>query len=201
MAEIRESKARKGKLIPIMKALPQWVCWAHHRDPLLDEKPTINPNVYVSFRDEFASCDPFDEEIWMSYEEAKLLDSQYDSIDGVGFVVRNHNLCYIDIDNCVDPATLMIDDEVTEIIERFNSYTEISVSGTGIHIYCTGELDSYGWVQEDSPIQISAFDESWTVVTEEHVKGTPFRVKNCPKDLKALCEEYDFATYGGWKWG
>lgn len=47
----------------------------------------------------------------------------------------------IDLDDCRDPETGEIDDEAQEIIDRLDSYTIVSTSGTGIHVYVRGELD------------------------------------------------------------
>ena len=46
----------------------------------------------------------------------------------------------IDIDHCYDPETQELDPAAAEIIETVQSYTELSPSGTGIHILCKGAL-------------------------------------------------------------
>ena len=55
---------------------------------------------------------------------------------GIGIVLGksiNGNLCGIDIDKCIDESG-NISKEAKEIIDLFDSYTEISISGKGIHI-------------------------------------------------------------------
>lgn len=47
----------------------------------------------------------------------------------------------VDLDDCRDPETGEIDPEAQDIIDRLDSYTIISTSGTGIHVYVRGELD------------------------------------------------------------
>jgi len=181
-----------------MKALPQWVCWASHRHPRNNDKIPLDTNNYIQSRNEFAASDYQSEDIWHTYDEAKRLSLEHGEIDGIGFVIQEYNVCYIDIDNCVDPDTMEISDEVRSIIEDVNSYAEISVSGEGIHIICNGDLQSYGWNSPDHSVEISAFDGSWIAVTERHIEGTPVELKNCPEDLEELCERYNFGTYGGW---
>lgn len=201
MPSIQESNIRKDRLLPIMTALKQWVCWASHRHPRKDEKIPLDTENYINSRAEFQPSSYKNENIWMRYDEAKRKELSNDEIDGVGFVLENYNLCFIDLDNCLfqsSDGVLNIDPQVKDIVDDIGSYTEISTGGNGLHIICNGELASYGWSREESPIEISAFDGSWVAITGRHVKGTPRDVKNCPEDLVRLCEEYDFQTHGGW---
>lgn len=54
--------------------------------------------------------------------------------DHLGIYLGN-GLCGIDIDGCRDPATGIIDDWAKDWIVRFNSYTEVSPTGTGVKIF------------------------------------------------------------------
>jgi putative DNA primase/helicase len=67
---------------------------------------------------------------WATYHEAKKRS------DNVGFVlgrVANYYVCGLDLDGCLDD-----NDEphpaAREVIDRFNTYTEVSVSGRGVHL-------------------------------------------------------------------
>src|SRR5690348_14573971 len=55
--------------------------------------------------------------------------------DGVGIVLGELDdtvcLCGIDLDGCLDGD--MIDDTARRIIDRFDTYSEVSVSGRGLH--------------------------------------------------------------------
>jgi len=68
---------------------------------------------------------------WKSYEAGKH--------DGIGYVFGN-GLIGIDFDKCRDPKTGAIQPDIQKIINEFDSYTEISVSGTGLHIFTQGKL-------------------------------------------------------------
>lgn len=62
-------------------------------------------------------------------------------ISGVGFVFTpKTGITGIDFDHCIDPDTGNFDPWVLEWVQRFDSYTEISQSGTGIHILVRGSL-------------------------------------------------------------
>ena len=65
---------------------------------------------------------------WVTYEEAQQAATQQRA-DGVGFRIPK-GVFFLDIDHR-DPD----DPFVQEILTLYNSYSEFSVSGTGIHIY------------------------------------------------------------------
>ena len=52
--------------------------------------------------------------------------------DGIG--MGNFLYCRVDVDDCIHDGEL--DERGRDIIEIVNSYTEISPSGTGAHIFC-----------------------------------------------------------------
>ena len=62
-------------------------------------------------------------------------------LDGVGLHLREGDgLCGIDFDDCRDPETGKVDPAVESWLRWFASYSEISVSGTGIHVICRGSV-------------------------------------------------------------
>lgn len=199
MVELHRSNYLKKNLLPVLKTVDQWVCWAYHRNKHRSDKIPLNTNNYLQSRKEFKASPYHDKNIWLSYEEARDICNRYTSVDGIGFVIENKNLCYVDIDNCVRPRSLTTSDKVWEIIHDVESYTEFSSSGTGINMICSGSLDTYGWTPAENPIEISVFDRMWVAVTEDHIAGTPKIVQRCSRDLGNLCEEYNFDTHGGWQ--
>ncbi len=59
---------------------------------------------------------------------------------GLGLVMNDDNpYSFIDIDDCRDPSTGVIIPAVVDIIKDFDSYTEVSNSGTGIKILVKGK--------------------------------------------------------------
>ena len=65
---------------------------------------------------------------WVTYSEAqRAVEAQH--MDGVGFRIPN-NVFFLDIDH-----RDLNDPMVQELLHLFDSYTEYSVSGSGIHIY------------------------------------------------------------------
>jgi len=56
--------------------------------------------------------------------------------NGIGYVFHEDGpLVGVDLDKCRDPRTGDIEDWAREVVDRLDSYTEISPSGTGLHIY------------------------------------------------------------------
>lgn len=87
---------------------------------------------------------------WLSFDEALqqfVVGRNYESakrgvkfaVEGIGFVVTG-DIVGVDLDKCRDPHTGQLQDWATEVVKRFDSYTEISPSKTGIRIICRGEI-------------------------------------------------------------
>lgn len=74
----------------------------------------------------------------MTFEEATK--HMMEGKGGLGFVfTENDDLCGIDLDDCIHGG--MVDLWAEEIIDKINSYAEISPSGTGVHIICKAHLE------------------------------------------------------------
>ncbi|OAQ51369.1 hypothetical protein HTG_17685 [Natrinema mahii] len=158
----------------------QWVCW---REEPRDGKPTKIP-VTPSTGEFASSTDP---ETWASVETAlKYADSG--DADGVGFVFTDDDpIVGVDLDNCRDPETGDADDVAEDIIERLDSYTEISPSGTGFHVLIEGELPD-GRNRRGS---IELYDTArFFTVTGDSLEELPDRVARRQDALEAVHREY-----------
>lgn len=77
---------------------------------------------------------------WRSFDAVHAVIST-GGADGAGFVLtRNDPYFCIDLDHCRDPETGEIDPAAQEVLDRFDTYAEVSVSGTGVHILGIGTL-------------------------------------------------------------
>lgn len=104
----------------------------------------LEKNIYVGYNSEKApinlksgnyakSTAP---ETWVDFKTAKTLATNLKNVLGLGIILGDTdlgNLAGFDIDNCVDENG-NICPEAQEIIDKIDSYTELSPSGTGIHI-------------------------------------------------------------------
>jgi putative DNA primase/helicase len=138
----------------------QWVAWKavpdYDKDLNLKPKPrkvpldvktergaqTDNPRTWASFD----SVMEFIQE-WAG-EDHTHVDGKGAEITGTiseypGFVfAADDPYCGIDLDNCRNPDTGMVETWALKIIEHFNSYTELSQSRTGFHILIKGKKPS-----------------------------------------------------------
>jgi primase-polymerase (primpol)-like protein len=100
-----------------------------------------------------------------------------DDLDGVGFVFTlDDPYCGIDLDKCVNPASGAINDQAREIVDALQSYTELSPSGTGLHIIVRATLSAKG--RKRDAIEIYDRGRYFTVT------GQPFE-----QPLRPICDQ------------
>lgn len=75
-------------------------------------------------------------EMWATYTDALKTCAEHD-LTGIGFCLGG-GFVGIDLDKCLKDGQLS--DFANRIIERFDSFTEVSMSGNGIHIYIQATL-------------------------------------------------------------
>jgi hypothetical protein len=103
-------------------------------------------------------------------------------VDGIGFQLGPPYVG-IDLDKCRNAETGVIEPWAEEIIEKLNSYTEISPSGTGIHIWVKGALPKSGRRKGRTEMYASG---RYFTVTGRHLEGTPDRINERQAELLAL---------------
>ena len=123
-----------------LRALPQWVV---HRakcpyNPLSGERAKAGQP-----------------ETWTSFENAATANGW----DGIGFEFLPENkLIGIELDTVREPETGWVDPIALDIIEKLNSYTELSPSGYGFHVIVKGTVD-FSWHKAKlEPNQIKRLD-------------------------------------------
>ncbi len=122
----------KAESIPEeLRVRPQWVVWR-----AVGEKPDKVPYSTRTGR-KASSTDLL---TWSTFEEA-VEAHKAGGFDGVGFVFSSGDpFSGIDLDRCVDPNTGKVAVWAMEIVRYFGSYSELSATGTGIHIIVKGEV-------------------------------------------------------------
>jgi hypothetical protein len=118
---------------------------------------------------------------WRSFAEAQAAAPQY---DGIGFVLCSEDsFVGIDLDDCRDPDTHLIADGARAIIDEIGSYTEVSPSGTGIHIFSKGRLPPGGRKRGG----VEMYDQKhFFTVTGSHLPGTPTSIEDRTLAIAAL---------------
>lgn len=123
-----------------LKEYDQWVCWRPEpkKDGKVDKIP-VTPGVGRNAK----SNDPT---TWRPYQEAVDYYKRHrKTIAGIGFVLSKKDpFAGGDLDSCRDPETGAITDKATRTLKRFNTYSEISPSDTGVRFFCRGKLPGTG---------------------------------------------------------
>lgn len=112
-----------------LKDLRQWVCY---RIEERNGKPTKIPyRIDKAGRGNAKSNDPA---TWHTFEDVvKSVNKPINKFDGIGFIVSASDpYVFIDLDHVVTDGVL--EPWAQELINRVDSYTEYSQSGSGIHI-------------------------------------------------------------------
>jgi hypothetical protein len=158
-----------------MRALRQWLCW---RTEERDGKQTKVPYSPLTGR-MASSTNP---ETWANYEDAVRACKKYGY--GIGFVFTpEDDLCGVDLDLCLDPETGEIEGWAQEVIEELDSYTEISPSGTGVHILVRGELPA----GRNRKGRFEAYDRGrYFTVTGKHLPGSPQSIESRQEELRSV---------------
>jgi putative DNA primase/helicase len=136
---MKEHPAEGKKILPVrtqtipeeLKIRPQWVVWR-----AVGDRPDKVPYSAKTGR----KASTTDLMTWSTFEEA-LEACKRRACDGVGFVFSSADpYTGVDLDNCVDAQTSEIAPWALEIARYLDSYTELSATGTGLHIIVRGEL-------------------------------------------------------------
>lgn len=91
------------------------------------------------------------------------------------------------MDDCRDPESGAVDDVAADIIERLDSYTEVSPSGTGFHVLIEGDLPD-GRNRRGS---VECYETArFFTVTGDHVEGTPERIARRQDALRGIHRDY-----------
>jgi primase-polymerase (primpol)-like protein len=116
-----------------LKELPNWVVWKWAWE--VDKKTGEGRWKKPPYRPQGGYASIADPTTWGTYEEAlAAFEASQGAYDGIGFNLLGTEIAAFDLDDCRNPATGDIAAEATTYIDRANSYTEISVSGTGLHV-------------------------------------------------------------------
>ncbi len=153
-----------------MKKYKNWVC---HRN-----KIPIDPNTGQAAK----SNDP---NTWGTYQQAKMLMECDKSISGLGFMFSNTPYVGIDIDHCIQNKKFS--ELAREIITTLQSYTEISPSGTVVHIICKGKIEAG---RKNSTLGLEMYDSGrYFTVTGKMLKNYQ-NIVECQNQIDSICEKY-----------
>jgi putative DNA primase/helicase len=157
----------------------QWVCWRWEQRP--DGKWTKPP--YNARTGGHARAN--DPDTWAAFAEVQAARGQY---DGIGYVLADGDpYVGIDLDNCRDPAAGTLAPWAAQIVARFQSYSEVSPSGTGLRILIEGQLPPGGRKHDDIEVYATG---RYLTITGAHLPGTPATIQPRQDTLDHFHLEY-----------
>jgi hypothetical protein len=179
-----------------MRAERRWVCWRwkEKRDSRGELKWTKVPyqpaNPLLHARSNDSST-------WGKYEQA-VAAFVAGHCDGIGFALLDSHLGAFDLDNCRDPVTGAIAPEAQAIVDRTGSYTEITVSGTGLRVIGIARAGKIHRKLKipGSPVSVEIYKNAdrYIVVTGNPLPGTDPEMMNISASLEAVERELDQAN-------
>jgi primase-polymerase (primpol)-like protein len=192
-ADQKKEKKTKEKLPDIpneLKEQDNWVVWKKINKPDTD-KITKIPKTLM--KGSIKNSDSTDSSTWLNYSKAKKVKNKCNDLDGLGFVFTASKYAGIDLDDCRDPETGELSDKAEEIVERMNSYTEVSPSGKGLHIIIKGGLPSSGGRRTDDiggMKQIEMYDSGrYFTMTGNKLDETPGYINDNQSEFSNLFKE------------
>lgn len=151
-----------------LKKLPQWV--------VRRGKMPINPNTGYGAK----AGDP---STWGSFEQCLSIVKDY---DGLGFEFNETGIVGVDLDHVIDEIGI-VTPEALDIVKRINSYTEISPSGTGLHIFCYGDIPEKGRKHTEKGVELYKSGRYFTMTGD--IFGDLKPIENREAEIKALFDE------------
>lgn len=164
-----------------LKELKQWVGFIlkDKKDkPGKKDKIPVNPVT----KDKAKSND---QNTWTDFKTA-IEGAIKNKLDGIGFMFKPPYVG-IDIDGCIKDNTLS--DFAKSVANELNSYTEVSPSGTGIHVICRGELPPEG--RKSSELGLEMYTEGrFFTFTANRVDEYPAEVLDRKEEIYSVHKKY-----------
>jgi putative DNA primase/helicase len=164
-----------------LQPLPQWVVWKGELEAGKRKKVPYNPNYY----NVHARASVKIPKSWGSLDQSlKALETG--DYSGIGFMITPP-LTFVDLDHSYDRTTKTITDpQAQEVVRDLNSYTEVSPSGTGLHILSYGNLPGKN---VHTGIELYGQDR-FTTITTNHIAGTPATIEQRQDAIASLYHRF-----------
>lgn len=172
------------EIAPALKSKHQWLCWRHEWKPDRGEWTKVPVNPTGSYR-----VDPTDSDNWVSFEAAREGHESPDSdTQGLAFAFSpDGTITGVDLDDCREPGSGRPEEWAKAIVETLDSFTEVSPSGEGYHVYVHGFVPDGG--NRSGPVEM--YDQTrFFTVTGQHVPGTPETVNQRMDKLRQVHAEH-----------
>ena len=132
-----------------------------------------------------------DPSTWSSY---RTVMRALRNFDGVGFCLMDEDLAAFDVDDCRNPVTGAIHPWAEQLVEKAATYTEITVSGTGLRIigYGTGsKVHRKQSVADGVTLETYRRAERYIVITGNPLPGADVVIADIDPHIDATVAELD----------
>jgi putative DNA primase/helicase len=183
----QQSAARKAEIPEALRSMRRWM--GTHFERRKDGKTDKPPYRVVSGLP-VIKADKTNPENWTTFEEAWGAYERGE-VDAVGFVFsKDDSFFVVDCDHVIDPDTGEIDPAAADVIHALGSYTEISCSGTGVHVIGHGAKPEYaGCKSQKRGVGVEVYDTNrFMVMTGRRMSGEP-EPQDRQDELLALCRK------------
>jgi putative DNA primase/helicase len=163
-----------------LKGLHQWVVWQYE----VNEQGKWTKVPYNPARPHI-KAKAGQPTTWSTFDKACAL---LDRFDGIGLeLTPNDPYTGVDLDDCRDPETGNIQPWAQDIIDRLQSYTEVSPSGEGIRIWIRGKLPTSGRRRTGD---IEMYDDvRYLTITGARLNDLPAEIMDRQEEIDVLHAE------------
>ncbi|MFB6217881.1 MAG: hypothetical protein ABEH77_01690 [Halobacteriaceae archaeon] len=168
-----------------LKDRDTWVCWRYVWKPDREQWAKIPVNPHTGER-----AKANDPDTWGPFDTAKAYHENTDTdSDGLGFMFApEDSIVGVDIDDARNSDSGRPTDTATDIVRSLDSFTEVSPSGTGYHVYVVGTLPDDA---KNRSGKVEIYDgKRFFTVTGHHVDTTPATVEERGDSLRCVHSEY-----------
>jgi hypothetical protein len=164
-----------------LKELEDWICWKLERHNGKLTKAPISPFSFGRASVNYPNS-------WNTFDSASNYAAR-NGINGIGIVLTDKDpYCGIDIDNCRNPQTGEMTDLAKKIIQMFDSYTEISPSKKGIHIFLKGKLPGTG--RKNPALGLEVYDSKRYFTVTGNILDNKKQIHCRQSELEAFLSEH-----------
>ena len=163
----------------VLKRIEQWVCWRGEWSGEKLNKPPKQPTGNAASSTDERTWSPFDHALCAARKRKRY---------GLGLAgLERTPYTGIDIDGCIKDGE--VDPKAQEIVDHFDSYTEITPSLTGLRIWVEAEKAPTWSKNKGENIEVYCRGRFFTV-TGRHLEGTPRPIERRQAELDAFMRDY-----------
>lgn len=149
------------KALETLKDIPQWICYKNEVKTEGEKPAKVPKNPHTG-----QSGSSTNSQAWGTFMDA-VRGKKRHNMSGLGWVfTKEVGILGIDLDGCIDEAG-QVKNWADEIIKALDSYTEISPSGRGLHIFVYGKIPKALGPAPGSKIEVYAEGRYFTMTGKQ----------------------------------